>query len=280
MPNLFEYQDFRAYLRDFYHEQKELQRNFSYKSFSRKAGISAPSFLFYVIEAKRNLTKSTAVKIANAIGLAREESDYFEWLVFFNQAQTVTEKTFYYSKLVEVRKPIDIRTIQKDRWEFYGAWYHSVIREVVTFFDFQDDFARLGAFLAPPITARDAKNSIRLLERLGFIEKDPKGLYHQTENLIQARGDAPDARILERFQAEMLGVVLKAYDLAPVKSRLCVSTTFSISRESFELFKMRLREAHRQLMEMARIDDEPSVAYQLTMNFVPVSKSASNETTI
>jgi uncharacterized protein (TIGR02147 family) len=279
MPNLFEYQNYRAYLHDYYNEQKAQKRNFSYKSFSQKADISAPSFLFYVIEGKRNLTKPTVVKVSNAIGLNREEAEYFECLVFFNQSQTITEKTYYYSKLVEIRKPIDIGNVQKDRWEYYSSWYHSVIREVVTFFDFQDDFNRLGAFLIPPISALDAKKSIRLLERLGFIEKDNQGLYHQTENLIQVKTGTVDAFVIERFQMEMLQVVLKAFDLTPVKSRMSMSTTFSISRESFDLFKLRLREIHNQLMEIARVDNKPSVTYQLTMNFIPVSQSANHENT-
>jgi uncharacterized protein (TIGR02147 family) len=278
MPNLFEYQNFRSYLHDFYNEQKALKRNFSYKSFSQKAGISAPSFLFYIISGKRNLTKSTAVKISNALELNREEAEYFECLVYFNQARTITEKTYFYSKLVEIRKPRDIRTIQKERWEFYSTWYHSVIREVVTFFDFNDDYSRLGTFLIPPISGQDAKKSIKLLERLGFIEKDHQGLYHQTENLIQAQASTSDAFILERFQIEMLNIVLRAYDLTPIKSRMSMATTFSISKENFELFKTRLREIHTQLMEMARIDDSPCVTYQLTMNFVPVSRSVTNET--
>ncbi len=279
MPNLFEYQNYRAYLHDYYNEQKALKRNFSYKSFSQKADISAPSFLFYVIEGKRNLTKSTVVKICNAIGLNREEAEYFECLVFFNQSQTISEKTFYYSQLVEIRKPIDIGNVQKDRWEYYSSWYHSVIREVVTFFNFQDDFSRLGSFLIPPISAQEAKKSIKLLERLGFIEKDSQGLYHQTENLIQVKTSTIDAFIIERFQMEMLQVVLKAYDLTTVKNRMSMSTTFSISKESFDLFKMRLREIHNQFMEIARVDDNPSVTYQLTMNFIPVSQSVTNENT-
>ncbi len=60
--------------------------------FSEKAGISAPSFLFYVISGKRNLTQSTILKISQAIGLSGEEADYFEALVFFNQATSIKEK--------------------------------------------------------------------------------------------------------------------------------------------------------------------------------------------
>jgi uncharacterized protein (TIGR02147 family) len=277
MPNLFEYQNYRTYLHDYYNEQKATKRNFSYKKFSQDADISAPSFLFYVIEGKRNLTKSTVIKISNAIGFNKEEAEYFEYLVFFNQARTITEKTHYYSNLVEIRRPIDVGNVDKDRWEYYSSWYHSVIREVVTFFDFQDDFNRLGAFLVPPISAHDAKKSISLLERLGFIEKDPTGLYHQTQNLIKVQTSTVDAFVIERFQMEMLQVVLKAYDIVPVKDRLCISTTFSISAGSYDLFKMRLREIQNQLMEIARIDDKPGITYQLTMNFIPVSLSVKNE---
>ena len=137
MANIFEYQDYREYLHDYYAKQKAGTRNFSYRVFSEKAGIKAPSFLFYVIEGKRNLTKSTIIKISQAIGHNREEADYFECLVFFNQAQSISEKTYHYSKLVEIRKPLDIGVIAADRYEYYRTWYNSVIREVVTLLDFK-----------------------------------------------------------------------------------------------------------------------------------------------
>jgi uncharacterized protein (TIGR02147 family) len=277
MPNLFDYENYRTFLLDYYNEQKKMKRNFSYKKFSQDAGISAASFLFYVIEGKRNLTKSTVVKVCNAIGLSQEEAAYFESLVFFNQASTIQEKTHYYSQLVAVHKPSDIGQVQKDRWEYYSTWYHSVIREVVTFFDFHGDFNRLGSYLVPQISSLEAKKSIQLLERLGFIEKVSDGLYHQTQNLIKVKTGTVDAFVIERFQMEMLQVVLKAYDLVPVKQRISISTTFSISNENFEIFKTRLREIQNQLMEIARIDDKPTSTYQLTMNFIPVCKGGNNE---
>jgi uncharacterized protein (TIGR02147 family) len=272
MANIFEYQDYRLYLKDFYSEQKASKKNFSYRSFSEKANINAPSFLFYVITGKRNLTQSTILKISQAIGHPREEADYFELLVLFNQATTITEKTHYYSKLVEIRKPLDISVVDKDRYEYYANWYNVVIREVVTFFDFEGDFNRLGSFLVPAISAKQSKESIRLLERLGFIERDSNGLYHQTQNILQTRVGSVDAFIIEKFQIEMLQVAIKAYENIPVSRRMTTSTTISISRETFELFKMRIRELQNQLMEMARIDSKPESVYQLTMNIFPISK--------
>jgi len=68
MPDIFEFQNFRTYLKAYYDEQKALKRNFSYRYFSEKAGVNTPSFLYYVIENKRNLTESSVLKISQAIG--------------------------------------------------------------------------------------------------------------------------------------------------------------------------------------------------------------------
>lgn len=277
MVNIFEYQNYRLYLRDYYSDQKATKRYFSYRYFSKKAGINASAFLYYVIEGKRNLTKKSIDKISSAIGHTKDENDYFENLVFFNQAKTIAEKTMYYSRIVECRRPIDIKTIDRDRYEFYSKWYHSVVREVVTMVDFRGDFGLLGSCLTPVITAKEAQESIELLERLGFLERDEKGLYHQTDNVISVKPEAPDAFIIEKFQAEMLRMALKAYDIVPRSDRMSASTTFSISKATFELFKMKTREFRKELLEIARLDNEPDRVYQFTFNLFPVSRSADED---
>ena len=130
MVNLLEYQNYREYLKDYYNEQKRTKKYFSYRYFAQKADINASAFLYYVIEGKRNLTKKSIIKISTAIGHTKEEAEYFENLVFFNQAQTIAEKSMYYTKIVEHRKTVDIKIVGEDQYEFYSKWYHSVIREL------------------------------------------------------------------------------------------------------------------------------------------------------
>jgi uncharacterized protein (TIGR02147 family) len=272
MANIFEYQNFRTYLKDYYNEQKAAKKNFSYRYFSEKAGVNTPSFLYYVIENKRNLTESSVLKISQAIGHTREEAEYFSSLVFFNQAKTINEKTHYYSKLLEIRRPIDMQTIDADRYEYYSKWHHSVIREVASFFPFKDDFTRLGAFLVPPISGYDAKESVRLLERLGFLERDEQGLYHQTSNLVLGRPSPLQAFQIERFQREMLQMAIKAYEGTTIDQRMSTSTTLSVSTKTVNLFKLRLREFQHDIMEIARMDDSPEQTIQITMNLFPVSR--------
>ena len=272
MPNIFEYQNFRTYLKDYYSEQKAKKKRFSYRYFSEKAGVNSASFLYYVIENKRNLTESSILKISQAIGLSREEADYFESLVFFNQAKTINEKTHYYSKLIEIRRPLDVQVIEADRYEYYSKWYHSVVREVATFFNFHDDFAKLGSFLVPPVSGYEAKESVRLLERLGFLDRDEQGLYHQTSNLVLGRPAPLEAFQIERFQMEMLQMAIKSYDNAAYERRMSTSTTLSVSTQTVDLFKLRMREFQHDIMEIARMDDQQEQAVQITMNLFPVSR--------
>lgn len=272
MPNIFEYQNYRTYLKDYYEEEKCNKRYFSYRYFSQKAGINASAFLYYVITGKRNLTKNSISKISSAIGHGRDESEYFENLVFFNQAKTITEKANYYSKIVEIRKPIDIADVTPERFEFYSKWYHSVIREFVTIFNFNGDYEKLGKMISPSISAGEAEQSVMLLEKLGFIESDDNNLYHQTENLIMAAPKGPDSFIIEKFQIEMLNMARASYDSTARKDRLSASTTFSISQKTFELFKQKTREFRRELLEIARLDKEPEKVFQYTFNLFPLTK--------
>ena len=272
MVNIFEYQNFRLYLKEYYNEQKDSKKYFSYRYFSKRAGINASAFLYYVIEGKRNLTKKSIDKISSAIGHAREENEYFENLVFFNQAKTIAEKTIYYSRVVECRKPLDLKTVSKEQYEFYSKWHHSIIRELVTMYDFKDDYAFLGQMLIPPISAKDAQESIKLLERLGFIERDDNGLYHQTDTIIGVKPQPHEAFIIEKFQTDMLDMAIKAYDRFPRSERMTASTTFSISKATFELFKMKTREFRKELLEIAKLDNEPQRVVQFTFNLFPISK--------
>jgi uncharacterized protein (TIGR02147 family) len=272
MVNVSDFQNFREYLKEYYLQQKASVKSFSYRAFAEKANLRTSSFLYDVIQGKKNLTKSTVIKVSDAIGHKRDDAIYFEYLVFFNQAKTINEKNYFYQKLLEIKRPVLIENIEKSRYEFYESWYHSVIRELVTFLNFDNDFSKLGKTLISPISEREAKRSVELLQRLGFIELTKDGTFHQTDNLINAKPSMIDMLIIQKFQIAMLEHAIKSYDQVDIYERISTSTTFSISDKTFDLIKIRTREFQRDVMELASIDNEPDSVYQMTINIFPMSK--------
>src|SRR5262245_35395175 len=93
---VYDYLDYRAYLRDVYLEGKK--RGLSHRSFSRRAGLKSPNYLKRVIDGDRNLSDDMIARFAKALGLDRESSDYFRDLVHFTHARTTTERNTYYGK--------------------------------------------------------------------------------------------------------------------------------------------------------------------------------------
>src|SRR6187549_2774321 len=83
--DVFRYLDYRAFLADYYKARKG--RGFSYRAFSRAAGLGAPNYLKLVIAGQRNLTQATAERFASTCGLQGDAAEYFARLVAFNQAK-------------------------------------------------------------------------------------------------------------------------------------------------------------------------------------------------
>ena len=84
-PSVYEYVDYRAYLRAFYEAEKAQRAAFSYRYFARRAGLASPNFLKLVIEGKRNLGKESVLAFATALDLNAEETEFFNDLVAFAQ---------------------------------------------------------------------------------------------------------------------------------------------------------------------------------------------------
>ena len=60
LPNIFEYLDYRAFLRDHFLASKKLSGAYSFRYFSRRAGLASSNFLKLVIQGKRMVAMDEA----------------------------------------------------------------------------------------------------------------------------------------------------------------------------------------------------------------------------
>lgn len=271
LPNLLLYSDYRVFLKEYYETHKSANPSFSYRYLSQKAGINSSAFYKYIMDGKRNLTKTTIVKTCAAFKLQDKDAEYFENLVFFNQAKSIKEKNLYFDKLTRLRGNYDKRKVKEDQYAFYGEWHHSAIRELLECLRFTGDFESLAKRLTPAISPKHAEESLALLARLGMAKKNAQGRWRQSDPVLTTGGQV-DAKVVVQFQQKMLQLAMDAFDRAKAEERLMSSTTFGISPENFDLFKKKIRELKAELLELARLDQKPTRAYQLNVNLFPLSK--------
>ncbi len=275
MPNIFNYSDYRKFLSDFYKEKKEVTPSFSYQNFSHQAGFSSKSFVFNVIAGKKNLSPASIVSLSEAMRLTRTEAAYFEKLVSLCQAKTFKERAFFYEQMDAVRpqnsEASAAKKIRQDQFEFFSKWYHVVIRSLIDIFPVKDDFRQLAALVRPPVTALQAKNSVRLLLRLGLVEKGKNGVY-KTANRILTTGPEVAHLAAQHFHLQAMELAVRALKNMPKEERNIFGMTLGISRKGFAEIQKIMTDCQDRILKAAEKDKDSDAVYQLNVQFFPVSK--------
>ncbi len=102
MNNVFEYLNYREFLKDRITHMRQENPNFSFRYFNRKAGFKSSGQLKLVADGNRNLGKKGIYNVCRGLGMTGKEAEFFESLVFFNQAKTHDEKDHYYKELSKI----------------------------------------------------------------------------------------------------------------------------------------------------------------------------------
>lgn len=272
--NIYAYQDYAAFLGEYYALQKEHVRSFSFRSFASRAGV-APSLLKDIIEKRRKLSLDVMHKYAAAMKLTPKETEYFALMVRFLNEKKAGEKILRLAELTRARKGDFIHSLDHAKYEFYSKWYHSAIRELVTLPDFTDDPEWIAGYLRPAITSAQAKASLDLLEKLGLLYRDAEGKWKQADAIITSEAEI-QSLALRTFNVEMLRLANESIDRFPLESREISTLTLGVSPACYRALKQRIRDFKLQLLTMVSEDKEPSqVVCQANFQLFPLIDGSS-----
>lgn len=271
MKDIFEYLNYRQYLGDFFLFKKEKLSFYSYRLFSEQAGFKSPNFLKLVIEGKRSLTKDSVYKFCKGLRLKKTESDYFEALVFFNQAKTLEEKNYYLASLVKFRKKFEPHKIENQELKYFSNWYHPVIRELVCAYDFQDDFKKLGKFTIPAISPIEAEKSVRLLEELHYIIRKSDGKY-EVSDLHVSTGPQIKSIAVSNYHKEMISLASESIERFSTQQRNITSLTLLISENTKEIIVKKIEALRKELLTLAESDIHANQVTQVNFQVFPLSE--------
>lgn len=276
MTNVFDYTNYRTYLHDCYREKKEQNPGFSYTVFSARAGFRNKGFLHNVIHGSKNLSKQSVLKISRGLKHTKSEAEYFENLVFFNQAADREERAHYYEAMVSVksRDPSAVETLElrKDQYEYYSQWYHSAVRSIIGLIRFAGDYQWLARTIDPPILPKEAKKSVALLVKLGLVRRGEDGVYELARDHITTGSEILDVAALN-FHRRTTELAARAIDRRHKDERNITGLTIGTSPEAYAKICEAAREFRKKVVKI--VDTDPHRAdrvYQLNMHLFPFSR--------
>ncbi|MFP4520536.1 MAG: TIGR02147 family protein [Fibrobacterota bacterium] len=271
MDPVYNYLDYREYIKDCLLEKKEADAGFSYSEFSRNAGFKSCSFIHHVLEGKRSVSKDTIFKLAKACGLKGKAFGYFEDLVFYNQTADVEQKDYYYKKIASKRHYLRVSKVEETQYEFYSSWHHTALREMLFIVDFDgEDFAGLSKLFMPRIKAVDLRKSLQLLLKLGLVEKKD-GFFKPIKTTLSPKKETKSL-FIKKFQKETIGLAENA--LNDTEDKRDISTvSLGLSEKGFKNLKAYIKEFRKGVMKMAAEDSNENRVYQLNLQLFPMSKN-------
>lgn len=269
MDTIYNYLDYKKYLRDYFEYQRSNESFFSFRYVEMRVGIDA-SNIVKVINGKRDLSKVGISKFIKYLKFDKNEGEYFKNLVFFSKAKTDADSKKYFKKLLVI-KDLDITHVRSDRYEFYLKWYYTAIASVLYYYPFYGkDFKSLAKEVKPEITEREAREAFNLLKRLKFIVKDNTGRYVHTDTTIST-GDMWHSVAIHAFQHETLTLAQNSLEQDKKEARDFSTVTLTLSKEEFMQIKEITAEYRKAVLKTINDCQKPDRVYQLNIQFFPLT---------
>lgn len=245
-PDLMEYSDYRAFLRDWYRWMKETREGFSYRTFSRWAGFKSPNQLQLVIQGKRNITPTTIGTFVRILKLNRRERAYFELLVNLAQATTSEAKAEYLVEISRLFKRFR-KNLRHNQFEYLIKWYYSVIRELVTVSDFKEERHAIARRVGHGVTPRMVDEALAKLFELGLIAREDGGRIAQSDAIVTT-GAETDAIASYFYHRQMMRLALDALDKQLPHERNFSGITLACRKEDVPEIAQMITECRRQIL--------------------------------
>ena len=269
MKSVFEFYDYRKYMREFYEERKRISV-FSWREFSKLAGFSSPNYMKVVCDGKSRLSKAGVERVATAMGLVDYEKEYFALLVVYAEATDENKKKKTLTRIRELSREYRIKMLDGDSYAYFESWLNPVIRELAPMNPGAKPLA-LARMCYPETNATEVRKSLDFMVHAGILEKDDEHGYVQAEKVVSGSSEIMPLAIrsMHRQMAKFAG---EALDSIPVSQRHITGVTLSVTQVEYARIVMELEHFRQKILNIARGVKTGEQVYRLNLQFFPLTK--------
>ena len=173
LPNIFDYMDYRLFLKDQLEYLQSRDRKFSQRWVAKRAGFKAPQLLSMIVQGHRNLTRDKITDLGEALKLNPREQEYFAIVVELATCDGREAQERLVNRIQTGFRDGLFRTIDDDGAELFRDWYYPALREMVTLKGATADAQWMAEQLGvSPSTVQEA---LDVLIGKGFLHASGKG---------------------------------------------------------------------------------------------------------
>ncbi len=266
MTSVFDFTNYRRFLKQRFSELKKKNPLFSYRSFNRLAGLSSSGFLKLVMDGKRNLAEPGIEKIARGFKLSESEKKYFRALVRFNQAKTNEEKNQRFLELSRHKKFLAAKPLTSAQYRLFSHWYYVAMLELVRLDAGEKrDLAWLYARMNPQVEWKSIKQAVQELKKLGLLEESAAGDLGRLEAMLTTPDEVQSLSVAN-FHQQMCRLAARAVMQENSSEREFSALTIASSEKSFQKAKQEIQKFRKKLHSILEQDGDAPKTFVAQIN--------------
>jgi uncharacterized protein (TIGR02147 family) len=269
-PFVFDYENYREFLRDMIKWWSSEDEKYSLRWFSRRLGFSSPSMLSMSLSGQRTLPVEKLTPLTDALRLLADEAEYLRIMYEIEHCKDDRER----ERLQSVRRDRfeggAFHDVDPQSYELYASWHLPAIREMVAFPDFKADPFWLSERLG--ITPIEARDGLLTLLRIGQVKVE-NGRYIRSSPSVQPQ-NPPDLVIeYTKKHIKKSGAI---FDIDR-QDRYVNTLTVAVSKETFDKIPAILSRVIAEIDSLAEKDSARTDLAQVNVQFYSVTSMAKME---
>ncbi len=269
--DIFQYNDYRQYLSDYYANKKLKNSSYSHRVFANQAGLSSPSHLLMIIKGERNLSLKTIPKFAEGLNLSAKEKRFFELLVLYNQAEDLQTKAGYFGEIMSIKaKLAGLHKLEKERFSFLSKWYAVAIYVLIDLKNFNPEPAVIAKRLGGKVSVPQIKETLETLLNLNLIVTDPAKGFKQAQGAVTVADDTKSMAVFEYHQS-MIRLAAEALRRHTNSEREINGATIAIPKSKLPEIKEKIRAFRKEINQLASSYENPEDVFQLNIQLFPLT---------
>lgn len=275
MKDILEYTDYRLYIADYYADRKA-KSAFTWQEFANAAGFTSPVYLKYVSEGRFNLSEDAAARVAQAMGLAGFEPEYFCEMVKFDHAKNDAEKKAAFNRMLAIADAHKAKILEGDSFRFFSDWKNPVIRELAPAMPGAKPLA-LAHACRPKVSAAEVNETLKFLVSADLLRKDEDGNYLQTEKSVTTGPMNATPVAVRGLHRQMGEIALETIEGVSQDNRNFSGLTLGVTRGAYEEIVKEIAEFRKRVVAIATRDDETDEVYRMNIQFFPMTNKGLNK---
>lgn len=268
LPLIFEYLDYRQYLRDAAAAMKEDDSSFTFRRIADATGIDS-GYVAKIFQNERHISAKLVEPFIALFALPAADAAYFRELFLFCKARNHKEKDGHFKALISMNST-GRGVLSADQYELFAHWYNLAVRECLSFFSFTGDYAALGKCLSPRISPAQSRAAIRILEKLRLIEQDAAGVWIKI-NPVWTTGEDTRSLAVINYQKALLDMTKDAYDRVAPENRHMSTLTLSCSQAEYDDIVSDIQALRAKLLKAAADCPAPDRVIHCGFSVFPLS---------